>query len=66
MAKEKGPLFSLSYRLCEIIAVLIVKRCFYGNWTKNINLSDYQLIVFTLDFRYNVNGFPLKCKSFCT
>lgn len=25
MAKEKGPLFSLSYRLCEIIAVLIVK-----------------------------------------
>lgn len=38
MAKEKGPLSSLSYRLCEIIAVLIVKRCFYGNWTKNINL----------------------------
>lgn len=64
MAKEKGPLFSLSYRLCEIIAVLIVKRCFYGNWTKNI--SDSQLIVFTLDFQYNVNGFPLKCKSFCT
>lgn len=38
MAKEKGPLFSLSYKLFEIIAVLIVKRCFCGNWTKSLNL----------------------------